>query len=122
THLPAYCTSMGRVLLAALSDEALNRFLAEAELTAFTPHTVVARDQLRDLILKVRRDGYSIVGQGLEIGIRSVAGTLHNTGGRVVAALNVGTQAGTTTRKQLMSVHLPALRRAAADLRPLLMG
>jgi IclR family transcriptional regulator, pca regulon regulatory protein len=122
THLPAYCTSMGRVLLAALPDKALTTFLAEAELTAFTPYTVVVRNELRDLILKVRRDGYSIVDQELELGLRSIAVPLCNASGRVVAALNVGTQAGATTRKQLMSIHLPALRSAAADLRPLLMG
>jgi IclR family transcriptional regulator, pca regulon regulatory protein len=122
THLPAYCTSMGRILLAALSDDALKTFLATAEFTSFTPHTVVEPNELHGLIAKVRRDGYSIVDQELEIGLRSIAVPLQNASGRVVAALNVGTQASVTARKQLMNVHLPALRSAAADLRPLLIG
>jgi IclR family transcriptional regulator, pca regulon regulatory protein len=122
THLPAYCTSMGRVLLAALPDSALKTFLAEAELAPLTPHTIINRNELRETILKARRDGYSLVDQELEIGLRSLAVPLQNATGRVVAALNVGTQAQTTGRKQLMSVHLPALRHAAADLRPLLVG
>jgi IclR family transcriptional regulator, pca regulon regulatory protein len=122
THLPAYCTSMGRVLLAALSDDLLKTYLATADFTSFTPHTVVEQDELRALIVKVRRDGYSIVDQELELGLRSIAVPLQNASGRVVAALNVGTQASVTTRKQLMSVHLLALRSAAADLRALLMG
>src|SRR5437660_1604254 len=66
-HLPAHCTSMGRVLLAALPDTDLNAFIAAARLQSFTPYTTIDKDELRGVIQKIRRNGYSLVDQQLEI-------------------------------------------------------
>jgi IclR family pca regulon transcriptional regulator len=121
-HLPAHCTSMGRVLLAALSDAELDRFLERAELARFTPYTIVDHSELRATIEKVRRNGYSLVDQELEIGLKSIAIPVVNASGRVIAAINVSDQGGTVGKKQMVENYLPALRDAAAKMRPLLLG
>jgi IclR family pca regulon transcriptional regulator len=121
-HLPAHCTSMGRVLLAALPDAQLSAFIAATKLNSFTPYTTIDKDELRDLIQRVRRNGYSLVDQELEIELRSIAVPVHNAGGRVIAAMNVSAQASRTTKKQMVDRFLPALREAAMKMRPLLIG
>jgi IclR family pca regulon transcriptional regulator len=119
-HLPAHCTSMGRVLLAALADAELDRFLKRAQLTRYTPHTVTGKSELHAMIEKVRRNGYSLVDQELEIDLRSIAVPVQNAAGRVIAAMNVSAQASRTPKKQLTEVFLPALRDTAMKMRPLL--
>jgi IclR family pca regulon transcriptional regulator len=119
-HLPAHCTSMGRVLLAALADAELDRFLKRAQLTRYTPHTVTGKSELHGMIEKVRRNGFSLVDQELEIDLRSIAVPVQNAAGRVIAAMNVSAQASRTPKKQLTEVFLPALRDTAMKMRPLL--
>jgi len=121
-HLPAHCTSMGRVLLAALPDAELAAFIANARLQSFTPYTVTDKDELRGILEKIRRNGYSLVDQELEIDLRAVAVPVHNSAGRVIAAMNVSAQASRIAKKQLVERFLPALRDAATKMRPLLMG
>jgi IclR family pca regulon transcriptional regulator len=121
-HLPAHCTSMGRALLAALPDAELERFLANVKLRSFTPYTVTDDGDLRAILEKVRRNGYSLVDQELEVDLRSVAVPVQNAGGRVIAAMNVSAQASRTPKKQLIDRFLPALREAAMKMRPLLIG
>ena len=121
-HLPAHCTSMGRVLLAALPDSELDDFIAAAKLQSFTPFTTIDKPELRALIQKVRRSGYSLVDQELEIELRSIAIPVQNAGGRVIAAMNVSAQASRTAKKQMLDLFLPALRDAAMKMRPLLIG
>jgi IclR family pca regulon transcriptional regulator len=113
---------MGRVLLAALPDAELDRFLAQARLQSFTPYTVTDTGELRAILEKVRRNGYSLVDQELEVDLRSVAVPVHNADGRVIAAMNVSAQASRTPKKQLIDRFLPALRDAAMKMRPLLIG
>jgi len=121
-HLPAHCTSMGRVLLAALGDAELDAFVARVRLNSFTPYTVTDKNQLREILDRVRRNGYCVVEQELEIDLRSIAVPVHNAGGRVIAGMNVSAQASRTPKKQLIERFLPALRDAAMKMRPLLIG
>jgi len=121
-HLPAHCTSMGRVLLAALPDAELDAFITQAKLQSFTPYTVTGKSELRQVIEKVRRNGYSLVDQELEIDLRSIAVPVQSAGGRVIAAMNVSAQASRTPKKQLVERFLPSLRDAAMKMRPLLIG
>jgi IclR family pca regulon transcriptional regulator len=122
THLPAHCTSMGRVLLAALSDKELGAFLAEAHLESFTRYTITDKDELRAILEKVKRNNYCLVDQELEIDLRTLAIPIQNASGRVIAAMNVGARASQTSRKQMLDEFLPVLRDAAANMRPLLVG
>ncbi len=122
THLPAHCTSMGRVLLAALVSSELEAFFRRANLEAFTPFTITTEAGLRTALDQVARDGFCVVDQELEVDLRSLAVPVRNGSGRVVAALNISSQAGRTSREALIERFLPVLRNAAADMRSLLIG
>lgn len=122
SHLPAYCTSMGRVLLAALPEAELESYLATANLEKYTHNTVADRNELRELIGKVGKQGYCYVDQELEPGLRSIAVPLANAAGKTIAALNVSAEPNQTTKKQMLDDYLPVLRDAARDIRPLLLG
>jgi IclR family pca regulon transcriptional regulator len=122
THLPAHCTSMGRVLLAALSDTERESFLAKAKLESFTRYTIVDANELRAVLEKVKRSNYSLVDQELEIDLRALAIPIHNASGRVIAAMNISARASSTSKKQMLDDFLPVMRDAAASMRPLLVG
>lgn len=113
TRFPAYATSMGRVLLAGLPPDELDAHLATAELKPLTPHTVTDPQALRAEIDRVRAQGWVIVDQELEPGLRSIAVPLHDHHGRVVAAMNVSSHAGRSSLERLRTEMLPALQRTA---------
>lgn len=116
SRLPAYCTSMGRVLLAHFSDEALDAYLDRTKLIQYTPRTIVSRDGLRSTLESVRANGYALVDQELEIGLRSIAVPILGAGRRVTAALNVGVQAARISIAEMESRMLPVLREGAQEL------
>jgi len=120
SHLPAYCTSMGRVLLAALPDAELETYLRGLKPRANTPHTITAIPQLRKAILTVRKQGYAIVDQELEAGLRSIAVPVSTRSNRVVAAINVGTHVSRVDRATLLNRCLPVLEEGARALRDIL--
>ena len=121
TRLPAFVTSMGRVLLAGLPDEELEERLARIEVTQLTSRTVTDKDALRVILAGVRRQGYAATDQELEEGLRSLAVPLRSASGAVTAALNVSVHASRASMASLRREFLPlALRTAAAieeDLR-----
>src|SRR5579862_2563734 len=90
SRLPAYCTSMGRVLLAGLPSSEVDAYLSRVKLTRLTSHTVSTAKEFRQVLDGVRREGYAIVDQELEIGLRSIAVPVRDTAGQVVAAINAG--------------------------------
>ena len=98
TRFPAYATSMGRVLLAWLDDEALDEFLEQADLRRLTARTVVTADALRRELRKVRAQGWALVDQELEEGLRSVAAPIRDRAGTVIAAVNVSAHASRTSK------------------------
>lgn len=89
SRVPAYCVSTGRVLLAALPEEQLHHYLETMTLTKFTANTITSKVQLRSVLEEVRRQGWSIVDQELEVGLRSLSVPIRDGGDRIVAALNV---------------------------------
>jgi len=120
-RLPALSTSLGRVLLAALDDAALDQFLKDTRTPKLTPDTVTDRKTLRGLILKTRAEGFSLVDQEAEAGFRSISVPLSRRDGKVVAALNVGAHCERAPLKTMSTVFLPQLRRLADELRPQLL-
>ena len=122
THLPAHCTSMGRVLLAALSEKELDAFLGKTVLESFTRYTIVDKNELRSVLDKVRRNNYCMVEEELEVDLRTLAIPIQNASGRVIAAMNIGARASQTGRKQMLDDFLPVMRDAATNMRPLLVG
>ena len=122
THLPAYCTSMGRVLLAALPEPEREALIAKAKFERFTRYTIIDKDELRAALDKAKRNNYSLVDQELEIDLRTIAIPIQNASGRVVAAMNISARASETGKKQMLDEFLPVMREAAASMRPLLVG
>jgi IclR family pca regulon transcriptional regulator len=120
SRLPAYCTSMGRVLLAALPDEKLNAYLRDLKPKAYTAKTITRIPQLKKTIFQVRRDGYAIVDEELEAGLRSIAVPVFTRSNHVVAAINVGTHISRVDRATLANRCLPALQEGARALRNVL--
>jgi IclR family pca regulon transcriptional regulator len=113
SRLPAYPTSMGRVLLANLGESELEDYLAKAELRPLTERTTVSTDELRRILATVARTGYAIIDQELEQGVRSVAAPIRDARGRVVAAINVSAHAARVTLARLQDEFVPALLEAA---------
>ncbi len=120
SRLPAYCTSLGRVLLAGLSQAELDAYFARVKLVAYTERTVIAEGRLRDIIADVKMRGYAIVEEELEIGLRSIAVPVRGASGSTMAALNVGAQATRVDRGYVEQTFLPALLNAASELAVLL--
>ncbi|NUR05378.1 MAG: helix-turn-helix domain-containing protein [Nocardioidaceae bacterium] len=116
TRFPAYATSMGRVLLAGLDEGDLESRLDRIDLEAITPHTVRSRDELRAKVTEAREQGYALVDQELEHGLRSLAAPVRNRHGRVVAAVNVSSHISRVTRDRARKEFLPPLLRAVSDI------
>ena len=116
TRLPAYATSMGRVLLAALPDDQLADYLGEATLSRLTERTIVDRDRLRAEVERTRSRGWCVVDQELEDGVRSVAVPIHDAAGRVVAAVNTSAHATRVPLATLQRSFLPKLRACAGAI------
>lgn len=117
TRVPAWCTANGRVLLAALSNEALGDFLARQVMLPLTPQTITQPERLRLEIERVRVRGYALVDQELEPGLRTLSVPLRNYRGDVLAALNVSAHAGRMRSEELLERCLPMLLEVQAHLR-----
>ena len=116
TRLPAFTTSMGRVLLAGLTEPELDRVLAMSQIRTYTPHTITGIDALKRVLAGVRADGYACVAQELEPGLQSVAVPIMDRSGRVIAAMNVSGHANRYSRQEMLAAFLPPLRRAADQI------
>jgi IclR family transcriptional regulator, pca regulon regulatory protein len=116
SRLPAYCTSMGRVLLAFCGDAEISAYLARVKPVRHTRHTIVDRTTLRAELARVRAAGYALVDQELEIGLRSLAVPVRRPGGPVIAAMNVGLQAARVDRETMVRDYLPVLLAAAEEV------
>ncbi|HEU4513683.1 MAG TPA: IclR family transcriptional regulator [Nocardioidaceae bacterium] len=121
TRFPAYATSMGRVLLAGLPEDKLDEYLAQVHLDQLTQRTVSSAEALRAVLDEVRRQGYALVDQELEAGLRSLAAPVHDKRGRVIAAVNISSHVTRLTREKATREFLPLLldtaRRIEQDLR-----
>jgi IclR family pca regulon transcriptional regulator len=116
TRFPAYATSMGRVLLAGQSDEWLDDYLATAELTPITPRTIADPEQLRAELVRIRKQGWALIDQELEEGLRSLAVPIHDIAGRVVAGINVSVHTSRGSPAVVRAELLPPLLAAAQSI------
>ncbi|WP_329482728.1 helix-turn-helix domain-containing protein [Kribbella sp. NBC_01484] len=115
-RLPAYPTSMGRVLLAGLADNELTSYLSTLQAESLTARTVTSADKLRETVSRARADGFALVDQELELGLRSIAAPIRNSRGRTIAALNVSAHASRSTPASLRADVLPHLQAAADQI------
>lgn len=116
-RLPAAATSMGRVLVAALEPDERARRIERCPLERHTEWTVTDRAELARRIEAVQVEGFAMVDQELESGLRSLAVPVRDKRGEVVAAMNVSTQVGRVSIDELLGRHLPILREAAERAR-----
>jgi IclR family pca regulon transcriptional regulator len=122
TRLPAYATSMGRVLLAGLPEDELEALLSRVELRALTARTVTDPKLLTQLLMRVRRQGYALTDQELEEGLRSIAVPIRDASGMVAAALNVSVHASRASGAALKRDVLPLVLETAASIEADLRG
>ena len=116
SRLPAYCTSMGRMLLSALTPEAMMKVLQASERTVRTRYTVTDVDELAAKIAQVRQQGWALVDQELEEGLVSMAAPVTDRAGQTIAAINISGQANRTSAKVMQETMLPLLLTAAQSI------
>jgi IclR family transcriptional regulator, pca regulon regulatory protein len=126
TRLPAYPTSMGRVLLASLSETALDDYLATTLLERLTPNTVTDVQEFRAVLAGVRQRGFAVVDQEREQGVRSAGTAIRGAQDQVIAAINVSVNAARVSLEELNERMVPKLLEAASDIssyiRPMTQG
>ena len=120
SRLPAYCTSLGRVLLADLPDDELVKRLEASNPRPLTRHTVTRLEALLAKIHQVRKQGWCLVNQELEEGLISLAAPITNRAGRTIAAINISGQANRTNARTAQDSLLPALLHSARTISQML--
>ncbi len=116
TRFPAFVTSMGRVLLSGLSEDDLDRYLTEASFEPLTANTVTDPVRLKEIVLEVRSQGYAIVDQELEEGLRAIAAPIRGSGDAVTAAINVSAHASRVSLEAMRTELLPAMLETARQI------
>lgn len=106
---PAYCTAIGRVLMASRSDAEIERFLNTIKPKRLTPKTRTGRRQILEAILKARTDGFAVIDEELEIGLRSIAVPVSDSNGNVIFGISLSTHASHMTAEEMISRLLPSL-------------
>ena len=120
SRLPAYCTSLGRLLLAGLDDAEVRARLEASAPQALTRYTVTDIDALLAKVVQARRQGWCLVNQELEEGLTSIAAPIVDRAGRTIAALNISGQTNRTSAKVMQDTMLPPLLAAAREISRLL--
>jgi IclR family pca regulon transcriptional regulator len=120
TRVPAWCTANGRMLLASLPPAQLDAYLERVQLEPITEHSIIDKKRLAEAIHRARSQGYALVDQELELGLRTMAVPLKNFRGEVVAAMNISVHAGRMTLEQMAERCLPALLKIQVELNAML--
>ncbi|MDE8349133.1 MAG: IclR family transcriptional regulator C-terminal domain-containing protein [Acidocella sp.] len=121
-NLPAYCTSMGRVLLAHLEPEQLDAYFRRVTMKKFTHETITDETTMRALLDQVRRREFCMIDGELEHNLRAVAVPVRDQSGRVIAAAHISSEADRTPKEKMRNEFLPVLRSAVSQMRSLLIG
>ena len=116
SRLPAYCTSMGRMLLSALAQDDLMALLRASDLAARTKTTLTDAKEIAAKVAQARRQGWSLVNQELEEGLISLAAPIVDRSGQMVAALNISGQANRTSARVMQDTMLEPLLEAAPTI------
>ncbi len=112
----AFATSLGRVLLAGQNDDWLDDYLATVELPPITPRTINTPEKLRAELHRIRRQGWALVDQELEDGLRAIAAPIHDEHGNVIAAANLAVHASRWSNDAIRNTLLPRLLQATTAI------
>ncbi len=116
SRMPAYASSIGRVLLAHLPPEERDRLMGDAPIPALTPKSTVDPQAFRAKLEAARRDGFIFNAEEYHLGIRSVAAPVFNAQGQVAAGINATALTTVFSDARVQSEVIPAVRRAALEL------
>ena len=120
SRLPAHCTALGRAILAYQPEDGLRAYLQRVRLEARTPKTITDKSAFQAALDATRAQGYAIVSEELEYGLRSIAVPVLQKNGRVTTALNLSAQAGRISAEEMEERFLPLLKSASETLRYML--
>ncbi|HVW73813.1 MAG TPA: IclR family transcriptional regulator [Rhizomicrobium sp.] len=121
SQLEAYCSGLGKVLLAALPDDQMESVIMDGELVALTPHTITDRTRLRAELMKVRRTGYAMDDREIRADMRCLAVPIHDSEGRTVAAMSATDHADRMTpdrQAQILEAMLDAAHAVEHKIYP----
>jgi IclR family pca regulon transcriptional regulator len=118
SRLPAFHTALGRAQLGFLDEAEIWRRLMSLRIEVYTPYTITDVQALFDRVRQDREQGFSIIDEELERGLRALAVPIVDRSGQVVAAINLSTHSTRTTRNEMRDRFLPALRQIAERLLP----
>lgn len=113
SRLPAYCTSMGRVLLSGLNEPELDAVLRASDIQAYTSRTITDIEQLKEIIRDARKKGWALTHQELEEGLISVSAPIRDRLGRIIAALNISGSTNRTSEAEMVHGFIPPLIETA---------
>lgn len=116
TRFPAYATSLGRILIAQLSDDRVDDYLRETDIQKLTDKTITDRKRLRQIVLQARKNDYATIQDELDYGIVSVAVPIRAGNGDAIAAINCSTATSRVEPGEMLSSRLPILREAAKEI------
>jgi IclR family pca regulon transcriptional regulator len=116
SRLPAYCTSMGKVLLAYLPRDEQEAVLERTQFVRRGPNTLTARKQLVQELERVRDEGLAVNNEELAYGLRSIAAPVRSQTGDVVAAINLAVHRSMISLDDLVANLAPALQRTADEI------
>ncbi|TWG87215.1 IclR family transcriptional regulator [Cupriavidus gilardii J11] len=116
SRLPAFCTSVGRLLLSQLDDDAREAYFARAELRPRTLQTKVSREELEESFARARELDYVVVDEELEPGLRAIAVPVRAPSGEAVAGISVSVRPGRVDQAEIATRLLPKMRQAADDI------
>ncbi len=120
SRLPAYCTSIGRVLLAGLSAEQQDDYLQKYALRPFTQFTITDKEEIREILARVKEDGYAVVDQELDLGLSAIAIPVDMGAAHPPAALSVTVNSKYVSADELPAMYLDIMKELAKKLSTML--
>jgi len=115
-RLPAYCTAAGKVQLAYMTDEELDNYLPTRELKAYTAHTIVDRDQLKEHLRKIADQGYAIDNEEMDIGVCCVGAPIRDYTRRIIGAISISGPSMRFSMERMEKELIPLVKRAGEDI------
>lgn len=113
---PAYCTATGRVLLGGWDDQKIRNYLDRTTLAARTRRTLVKKSAILDAIRTARKQGFAVIDEELELGLRSIAVPVFDSRGGLVGAMSASASSARVSAAQMTRHFVPVLRRYAEKL------